>query len=458
MKSARSDSMRENIRSSLWFLPSITIIVSLLLCFLLVRIDRAALGSAGTTDTLFGITADGARSVLEVIAGSVLTVMTLMYSLTIVALQIASDQYSPRLLRTFLRDIGNQIVISIFLGTFAYCLVLLPNIRTGGQGQGVEVVPPTAFAILAVWTLASLAALVYFIHHIAQSIRIDTIMQRVETDTLAAIDRNYPDTVAGQEWSDPLPEVPRHAAPVTAAQSGFIRTIDPADLLDLARTEDLLIVFERSIGEHVVAGIPVGWVWRKGGGPMGDTAALVRRINGSVHVGAERSLKQDVAFGVRQLVDVAVKAASEVGCDPATAADAIAHIAVLLSRLSERRLSNHLLYDAQHTVRVGIPRRDFAAYVDLGTSEIRRYRLDDTDIPTLLLDMLRTVGRLCPTEDRRAVIARQIDIVLDDALRRVEIPSDREALTAAADAAREALEAGRRRAPSLQGLPELPFV
>lgn len=445
MKAAvRARVLGESLRASLWFLPSISVLAALVGGVLLTR------AGAGGQPLPLGITVAGARSLVEVVAGSTLTVLTLMYSLTIVALQIASTQFSPRLLRTFLRDLGNQIVLAVFLATFTFCLTVLPALGSG--------VPPVALLVVAGLAVASLAALVYFINHIAQSIRIDTIMRGVERDTLAAIDRVYPEVVVGAEWVEALPDPPAGAVPVVAARSGFIRLFQPGPLLALAERHDVVILVERMVGDHVVAGVPLAWAWARAGTTDPAVAeALSGPVNASALVGFDRALQQDVAFGLRQLVDVAVKSASEAVCDPATAADAIAHVGVVLARLAGRRIHHLLLRDQHNLVRVGIPRRDFPAYLDLGISQIRRYALESTDVNRLLLDMLRSVGRLCQTEERRAAVAQHIDLLVEDAEHDVHLAADVAAVREAAEAARAALDAGRARPPMLRELPQLPF-
>lgn len=432
----------ESLRASLWFLPAIGVVLAVV-----AGLVTSRLGMTATAP--LGITVLGARSLVEVVAGSTLTVLTLMYSLTIVALQIASTQFSPRLLRTFLRDLGNQIVLAVFLGTFAFCLAVLPALG--------DEVPVVALAGVVVLTAASLAALVYFINHIAQSIRIDTIMRHVEHDTLVAIDRVYPEVVVGTEWQEQLPLPPPGAVPVMAHRSGFIRLLQPELLVGPAARLDVVVGFERMVGEHVVAGVPLAWVWGRAGQTDPTVAGvLAPTVNAAVLVGFDRILTQDVAFGLRQLVDVGVKSASEAVCDPATAADAIAHVGVVLSRLAVRRIHHQLLTDTDAIVRVAIPRRDFPTYLDLGISQIRRYAIEPTDTARLLLDMLRTVGRLCSTEERRACVAEQIDVLLADATARARLPADLVAVRDAAAAATAALEAGRTR-PVLRDLPALPF-
>lgn len=171
-RSSRLTAAREYLRESLWLLPSVAVLVALVGGTVLTRVQIDA--DTSISALVFGGGADGARAVLQVVAGSVITVTSVTFSLTVVALTTAASLYSPRVLRTFLRDRGNQYVLSTFLATFAYCLVVLRTVRTG-SGTSEVFVPRAALTVALMLALASVAALVYFIHHLTRSLRVETI-------------------------------------------------------------------------------------------------------------------------------------------------------------------------------------------------------------------------------------------------------------------------------------------
>ena len=217
----RVEAVRESLRGSLWFLPSVAVATALVAGVVLARVEVPE--AVFYAPLLFGGGPEGARGVLEVIAGSVVTVTSLTFSLTVVALQMAAGQYSPRVLRNFLRDRGNQVVLATFLGTFAFSIVVLRTIRSGDE-QGASFVPQLAVTVALLLMLASLSALVYFIHHLTQSIRVEEIMRKVEGDTLDCIERNAADGDGGEFEPDDLPEPPPHALELQVRRSGAART------------------------------------------------------------------------------------------------------------------------------------------------------------------------------------------------------------------------------------------
>ncbi|MGH2382963.1 MAG: DUF2254 family protein, partial [Candidatus Limnocylindria bacterium] len=157
----------DQIRHSLWFVPTVSVILAAALALALVAVHELVGPSGVRIPVLFGAGPDGARAMLQAIAGSVITVAGVTFSITIVALQLTSSQFSPRVLRNFLRDRPNQVVLGIFMGTFTYALLVLRSIRAESDQRGNAFIPDVAISGALVLTFVSLGALIYFIHHIS---------------------------------------------------------------------------------------------------------------------------------------------------------------------------------------------------------------------------------------------------------------------------------------------------
>lgn len=428
----RSGVLRESLSGSLWVLPAVSVLAALALGTALAGRHDAV--PAVLERLVFSGDAAAARSLLTVVAGSIITVTSLVFTLTVLTLQLASSQYSPRLLRNFLQDRGNQVVLSTFLATFAYCLAVLRTMRD-------EQVPILAVSGVLVFVLASLAMLVYVIHHIAHSIRLDTIMRAVERKTLEAIDRNHPAEVAGAEWAAELPEVPAHATAVPARASGFLQTLQAERLLKAAEAHQVVIRLVPMVGDQVVAGAPLAWAWRPApqATPL-DATPLVRPVNAAVRLGYQRTLQQDVAFGIRQFVDVAVKGISVGVNDPATTVEAIGHLSVVMARLAGRRLGSQMLGPAGSTVRVAVPLRDFSGYLDPACHQIRRFGAHEPTVAEALLVLLRGVAANTGSDRRRETIRAHRDLIVAAAERRDAEPADLRDVHAAAAALTATLE------------------
>lgn len=442
MRSAlRLRSLGQSLGGSLWFLPTLSVTGAALLAALLTRVtvDQSLLAALVFTGGV-----DGARSVLEVVAGSVITVTSLVFSLTIVTLQLASSQFSPRLLSTFLRDRGNQIVLSVFLSTFAYSLTVLRTIHAGDD-QRPPFVPDLAVSVAFLLVGASLAALVYFINHITQQIRVDTMMRDVEEETRRTIDRVHPDPLRPQDKEPAAPRPPQRAVAVPAPRSGFVQDTAAGSLCQVACEQDLVLRLHAAVGEQVVEGAPLAWAWtREEAAPAPDVDRLRTPVGDAVQVGHERTPQQDVAFGLRQLVDIAAKALSPGVNDPTTAVHAVGHLASLLGVLAGRRLQPLLRHDEEGVLRVAVARPDFAAYLDLACGQVRRYGADEPAVTTALLWLLREVASCTVTDEQRLCVAEQCAMALAAAERETDEPRDLSTVREAAEAVSRAVAGNPR--------------
>ena len=336
---------------------------------------------------------------LQAIAGSVITVTSLVFSLTVVTLQLASSQFSPRLLRTFLADRGNQVVLGTFLATFAYSLTVLRTIRAGDEASS-RFVPEVAVTGAFLLAMASVAALVYFIHHITQEIQVDTMMRDVEHTTRRTIDALHPEPFDPSAPVDSAPAVPTNAAFLAATDSGFVQDVNVGLLRDVAQEHGIVFRLHAGIGEAVVERAPLMWIWCDSGQPPSDE--ILDSVHGAIFravgVGHERTPEGDVAFGLRQLVDIAVRAMSPSLNDPTTAVHAISHLAALCCVLAGRQLSDLTARDDNGVVRVGVARPGFADFLDLACAQIRRFGASEPSVAKALLWMLREVAGAAPPQ------------------------------------------------------------
>jgi uncharacterized membrane protein len=428
------------LAGALWVLPTLSVVVFLLAGAVLSRIEVGE-GSA-LASLAFQGTAEDARSLLIVVSSTMITVTGLVFALTIVALQIASGQYSPRLLRNFMRDRGTQLVLSIFVGAFAYSTAGLYTVGVQGAGQEAFV-PRLAVSGSLALALASVGVLIYFIHHLAHSIQIDSIMSQVEREAVSVIDQVYPDRPRYREPEERCPEPPMEAVGLPSARSGYVQAVDPDPLVRVAARHDLVFVLAKQVGDHVVAGTTIAWVWRRAAGQPPPGADWLRRVvAGGVQIGFERTMVQDVGFGIRRLVDIANKALSPAINDPYTGVQAVHHLSVLLCRLASLRLGDWTVHDDQGQLRVAVPRPKFPDYLRLGTAQIRRFGAGEPALTRALIVLLRDVGVSSATEDRRHACASHIHLVLDDARRATAQAADVEAIAAEAVAALRLIGAG----------------
>jgi uncharacterized membrane protein len=441
----RRDALLEYVRGSLWVLPTLSVLAALAAGSLLslVRVGpRSPLAFQGTSDD--------ARTLLIGIAGTMVTVIALLLGLTVVALQLSSTQFSPRLLRNFLRDRPNQIVLSAFVATFAYSAAGLYTVGVSG-GSRTASFPRLAVSGALVLLFVSLGLLVYFADHLVHSIQVDAIMSLVERGSLAVIRDGL--FAGGQE----APEVPGWAVPVASSRSGYVQAVRPARLLTQSAGRGVCLRLRPRVGEHVVAGTTLAWIWAASPrDPAPDPRAFAPVLDAGVRIGFERTLEQDAALGIRQLVDVACKALSPAVNDPYTAVQAVDHLSVIFCALATRPLGNHIIQgDGEATVI--IPGRRFPDYLAVMCGLIRRYGAREPTIADALLRLLGNCAAVAGDEpERAAAIEEQARIIIADAEREVAQPLDLAFPRVGAEAVRQVLADHQLAPPSPASGPDEP--
>jgi uncharacterized membrane protein len=397
----------EDVRVSLWLPPSVSAVVGLVVALALAEVAPPRESTLGRLPWPGDY--DTAATLLQVIATATITATTLTFSLVVVALQLASQQFSPRLLREFARDRVIQAVLSVLVTTFVFSLTVLLALHPD------EAVPRLAVLLAFVLGLLSVAGLLTFLGHIVRALRIETMMVAVHGEAVGTIEQSYPPLDEPEpRRPDDLPDAPGGRC-LLARRSGFVRVVEPGPLVEAAtRTSTVLWLLVRP-GDHVVLGTPVATVRSADDSPLPpeQVEELTSALHEAVELGYERTAEQDAALGLRQLVDIAVKALSPGINDPVTAAHSVGYCADLLVRLHGRRLGPQVKYDDDGgRPRVVLPDRDLRYYLDLTCSQIRRYGRREPTALSALLRMLRDVALVVRGEQQAAELRRQVRLIL----------------------------------------------
>ena len=354
----------EKVRSSLWFVPSLMVAGAAVLSVVTVAIDRTIVDAPGRSVLLYGGGADGARALLEAVAASMMTVAGVVFSVTIVALTLASQQFGPRILRNFMNDTGNRVVLGTFIATFVYCLMVVRTVRGGDE---ITFVPHVSVTVGVGLALASLGVLIYFIHHVATSIQADTVIARIGAELEESVERLYPQQIGSDEAHPETADIPAPFTTLTelrASGEGYLQIVDDEKIIETAAEHDLLLRFHHEPGDFVFEQSLLVEVYSKEVPPEGARDAIV----GSFVIGNGRTPAQDVEFTFHQLVQLALRALSPSLNDPFTAMSAIDRITAGFRRLGLRRFPSPLRKDDDEIVRV-IARRK--SYEDIVISSMR---------------------------------------------------------------------------------------
>ena len=412
-----------DLNSSLWFVPSLMVLGALLAAYGLVHLDDS-IGHDWTKKhpLLFGAGADGARGMLSAIAGSMITVAGLIFSLTLSTLAQVSSQYTSRLLRNFMRDRSNQVVMGFFVSIFVYCLVVLRTIRGGDERVFV---PSLAVAFGLLLALVSIGMLIFFIHHIASSIQAANVIGGAAQETEKTFNKLFPtelgEAATPAEKEDLADLEPLPWVPILAEESGYIVGIDEEELLTFACETDAVVRMEHAIGSYITKGslLASAVEYPTAKRLVGKDSA--KRINQAYSIGNQRTLDQDAGFGLRQLVDIALKALSPGINDTSTAVLCIDRLGSLLALLAGRDLGNPVRAEGG-VVRVIAQRPDFVSYLATAFDQVRANATEDLAIYLRLLAALRTVAQRTTRPAYRQALRQQADLALAAADKNITVP------------------------------------
>ena len=393
------------LNSSFWFIPAVMALVAVALSFLLVELD--ALRGLDQTDdpsAYFTFGPEGARAILSVIASSMITVAGLIFSITMLSLQLASSQFGPRVIGNFMRDRSNQIVLGTFIANFLYCLLVLGSV-VGIEGSGF--VPHLAVAFGILLAAAGVAVLIYFIHHIATAIRVETLLANLAIEGCAAVDRVFPerlgrgrgddaDEKAAQQLPDDFDDGSRQ---IKADAGGYVQSIGVDVLMRIAAKHDLVLRIETPPGQFVTEGMCAITAYPKD--RVSDE--IVEDLRGAVVIGRDRTPHQDLEFAIRRIVELAQRSLSPGINDPTTALYCIDRLAQVLGRMADRDIPSPMRIDESGQLRVVTEVVVLEDMVCRAFAAIARYGMTDADVVTRLAETLATLEKSFPIAARVAI-------------------------------------------------------
>lgn len=402
-----------SITSTLWFRPGLWMLLSIILATLLVTIDNAVLIDDfwDWAPWFLRGNASGARTMLGSISSAMLTVASLAFSLMMLTVVQTANAYSPRIINQFLSDSRNQNVLGILLGTYLYSLLVLRAVTD-------SFVPLLAVNVSIIIAVFATVALVSFISHVAQSLKVSYVSQLIMEQTISVINEKFPDDM-GQAWSSStLPERPDPGGQIYAASSGYLQLTNGDEQLMLAKEADVTIQILHKLGDYILEGVPLAEVW-----PAERLEQeLADKLRNTLVVGKERTETQDIGFGVRQLVDIALRALSPGINDPTTATNMINTLnRILAAKLRVGEISN-LRADEQDTLRVILALHTFEILLNEAFLEILHYGASDFTIGRQLVTVVEQLSYVATEPSHKETLGQFLSRIV--VVVRQEIESD----------------------------------
>lgn len=417
--------LADRLRNSFWFTPALMTFAAILLATLTLSLDeKFALDGSGSGQTwvrsiLYSGDPDGARQVLATIAGSMVTVAGVIFSITMVALTLTSQQFGTRLLANYMRDRVNHVTLGTFIAAFVYSLLVMRRV----YGQDEHDVPHLSVTVALVLAVASVSVLIVFIHHVSVTIQAPNLVRSIGREVDVMVRKVYP-LDAGDPAEDPVDGLhvdDEDGVEVAAGISGYVELVDLDSLLMLATDHDLRISVDTRPGRFIVPTSPFARIW-----PARAVDDEVRRKAArAVGTGARRTPQQDLEFPMRQLTEMAVRALSPAVNDPFTAVMCVDQLSVGLCDVARRPMPRPVRRDETGRLRVWEAEPvTFERLVSASYDQIRQCASFHVPVYVHALDALATIAGCVRETSRLDPLRRQGDLLLEAARRNVPCETD----------------------------------
>lgn len=411
----------DRLETTIWFIPALLSLTALVAALLLVNADLHPAGSGWQWLEFFRIGTAGVRQVLTVTTGAMMTVTGVVFSISVVTLTLAANQFGAKLLRNYLRDTHNKLVLGLFIGSFLFGLVVLASIDSEPGSN----VPVLAFVVSLVLTMVAIAGLIYFIHNISTSIQADRLIAVIGatlTETIADAlppAQDSPDAAPlGEKWRLAVHDA--SGTPIAAAHSGYVEYIDYDALLGRATRSQCAVEILIRPGDFVVQGTALAVVRPLAAQavPEGD------EIRCHISLGAQRTDVQDLEYSIMQLLQIALRALSPGVNDALTAIACIDWLSAALACMAGRRFQPDYLADSEGTVRVKLRAFDFTGAVDAVFNPLRQNARGNEMVTIRLLEALAAIMQVCTNPSRLQVLRDHADAILRAAEQHFNNPDD----------------------------------
>lgn len=412
MKKIELYAFREQLSGSFWFLPTVMVGIAIILALVMTEIDRMTLQTANPLlSWVYTGSADGARSLLSTIAGSMITVAGITFSITITTLSLVSSQLGPRLLNNFMRDRGNQVSLGTFVATFSYCLFVLRTIRSADE---ISFVPHFSVTLAIALAVISLEVLIYFFHHVSTMIQAQNVIANIGNELEASIERLFSNQSGKSPYEyklrreDDIPaDFDENTKFLTAPASGYLQTINYEALLQVARESDLLLRVLYRPGDFIANRSEIIAFY-----PTQELAETVEKnIRKAFTLGTGRLRVQDVDFSIDQLVEIAVRALSPGINDPFTAIACLDQFSTTLAALAEHTIPSGYYYDTDGHLRVISDVVTFDGIVNTAFNQIRQHGRSDIAVTIRLLEVIAIILARTQSDKHQQALIQQAEMI-----------------------------------------------
>lgn len=414
----------DDLTSTFWFIPVMILTVAIALAFGLLYLDsRILVGQDGIGRYIFVGSADSARSVLSTISGAMIGVAGTVFSITLVALTLASSQFGSRLVKNFMYDRLNQVVLGTYISTYIYCLIVLNSLT---DIDDLLFIPAFSILFALIATVANIVLLVIFIHHIAVSIQADKVISDISASLSENIETLFPETMG--EGSDEETEENEESikssfekkVAVNAPKSGYLQHVDNGSLMKFAVKHDVLIELDFHPGHYLIKNVQTGTIYSN---RLLEEGA-VQELQGLFTVGDTRTAKQDPEYSIHQMVEIAARALSPGINDPYTAIACIDNLSSTMAHLTTVKFPSPYRYDEEGDLRIIAEFPSYEKMLDAAFNQIRQQSAGNPAVVIRLLEALNRIYSFAGESEFRDAIKKHAVMIVNMAEERFDEPND----------------------------------
>lgn len=426
---ARLIKLWQDLQGSYYFIPGIMALGAFFLAMFTAYIDRTFdYTMFRKLGWFYSNTPDSARVILSTIAGSMITVAGVTFSMTMVAVSSAASQYGPRLIGNFMRDKANQFTLGTFTSTFVYCLIILRVARTGDEGSGKEamadLVPNFSLLVALIMTLGSVAVLIYFVHHIPETLNVGNITSKVGRQLREEIKDLFPDSMGGNGKTETVDEAGydiRKSLGVDARAEGYLQAIDNDAIMEIATENDMVVRMQYRPGDFVVKGNFLLNVWRRD--DLSDD--VKNQLRACFAMGRERTVFQNVLFLADELVEILARALSPGINDPFTAINCMNWYHSAVGAMAEGRPPSPYRLDENENLRVIAHPVSFERFAGVLFGQSRPYVSTDRNAALHMMTVLTECAAEAKTPHQKQVLIGHLTDLKDSAVEVLPTKADK---------------------------------
>lgn len=418
------------LKATFWLVPVLILISSIFVAISLVYIDSLVTISHNRITELFFVTSsNSARSILSTISGAMIGVAGTVFSITLVALTLASSQFGPRLIRNFMYVRLNQIVLGSYIATYMYCLLVLNTIR---DYDGYTFIPSISIFVAILAALINILLLIIFIHRIAVSIQADHIITEISDFIINQVEEQFKKST-GEELEieesfdlDLLKSKYHHIMPLQSPRNGYLQYLDTDSMVKIISESDMMLEMNYRSGDHLVKNMVIGLLFSNTKIENDTTEDLLD----SIVIGKGKTAQQDIEYSIQQMVEIAVRALSSGINDPFTAISCIDNLTSVICYLLEFRFPSKYNFDGEGSLRLVANSVDFERTMDTAFNQIRQNSARSTSVIISLIKAMNTIRKMAKNENQKTVVTKHANMIKNLGKEMITEPNDLKAFNA----------------------------